>query len=960
MRSLAMLWLALACGVMTSGLARAQTVAVPPRAATVTIPGAGTNAGLAMAALPSTDGGVTDAFLVALTNWGHGTLTMVGYQASDGGLAAGPAPAAYVVKLEATGIALRTDCDLDGDGRPDVVVGGATNGVMRLVDVKFADGSHYEGAPLSSAPGSGSRLACVSAAGPDQPGVLFAGGAPSDNVIETFVFTRPSQPTHRVVSLPAGDECGVTLAAWRRPNGQAVGVVGCGTGAALRHLLPKSGSADEYELVSGEALGDSGVRQFVPALDAVGSVTGEPGTSVAAADESKAVRVFGVTAQGTISRVASAPGTSGVVDDGVRRLGDVDGDGFADVAARRTNGSLMAIFGGTDAGNLPSTDQFGSLPCGATAPFRALERVGDLDRDGFADFAVACQDSDNITVIFGGPYLRQHLLSAGPVVPLGQWSGVLVAMGIGDITGDGRGDMLRILKTANTPTAEAYDLANGSSITLTLPQGAPDEHRESVAATGDLNGDGVADFVIGLPGESAVAVFYGSPGSTGLVGTPLSVPQAPLAGFGVAVGGVGDLDGDGYGDFAVAAGRAHQTGTLYVYRGGATGVDANPAWTWSMGPLTAPESVRIVGAGNWLGDARRFIVVAHDATLSILGVTQTGTLEKVAVDISSSQAPVGALDIDGDGRSEVLLHSAFSGAKLLSAGDPVGVALTNASSAMFIDAIGDFDGDGRDDVFAVQIGRGYLWGKPDKAPLSFLTGTGEIGAEVLALGDVNGDAYADFAIRAESGIHVFLGGASGPGRPLHLAQRIDAQPRGPGYVSSAASQATFEMDITDDVASMLPGVLEVEVEPVGTRFSGQPSCRSQPTASGIAAATMSLPAGSYHWRARTWSAGFVSRWRSFGANDESANDFTLKGTQTGAGGGDATGGGAGPGGGGGAEGGGDAGNGGGQVEGAGGGDEGPLYFVPQGCDCQAVSALPVGLWLALWGLSRRRRRSAPR
>src|SRR5262249_48623946 len=100
----------------------------------------------------------------------------------------------------------------------------------------------------------------------------------------------------------------------------------------------------------------------------------------------------------------------------------------------------------------------------------------------------------------------------------------------------------------------------------------------SIAAAGDVDGDGVPDILVGAPAtvtsgvyDSGAAYLYS--GSSGLL---LRRIEGLLGGqHGTSVGSVGDIDGDGRADFAVSGDAVRDStgttaGSVYVYSG-ATG-----------------------------------------------------------------------------------------------------------------------------------------------------------------------------------------------------------------------------------------------------------------------------------------------------------------------------------------------------------------------------------------------------
>ncbi|MBU0702473.1 MAG: integrin alpha, partial [Chloroflexi bacterium] len=100
----------------------------------------------------------------------------------------------------------------------------------------------------------------------------------------------------------------------------------------------------------------------------------------------------------------------------------------------------------------------------------------------------------------------------------------------------------------------------------------------SVVSSGDVNGDGYSDVVVGAysydggqPYEGAFFVYHG--GADGLAETHAWSAEGDQegAGLGYAVSATGDVDGDNYGDIIIGAptynGGGTDVGAAFVYLG---------------------------------------------------------------------------------------------------------------------------------------------------------------------------------------------------------------------------------------------------------------------------------------------------------------------------------------------------------------------------------------------------------
>jgi integrin alpha 8 len=151
------------------------------------------------------------------------------------------------------------------------------------------------------------------------------------------------------------------------------------------------------------------------------------------------------------------------------------------------------------------------------------------------------------------------------------------ALVLADVNGDDVEDLIVGSPFHNIPQLDrkAFDVGR-----VTIFYGDPETHQfrpnnldvltgqtmkghfgEALASVGDINKDGIGDFVVGAPyagagGKGAVYLFHGS--ARGVVGEPAQTIEAnsfgsDLAGFGFALSGGLDLDDNAYPDVSIAA-----------------------------------------------------------------------------------------------------------------------------------------------------------------------------------------------------------------------------------------------------------------------------------------------------------------------------------------------------------------------------------------------------------------------
>jgi hypothetical protein len=242
---------------------------------------------------------------------------------------------------------------------------------------------------------------------------------------------------------------------------------------------------------------------------------------------------------------------------------DLGGDGFSDLLIgapgddpKNPGGAVYVYCGG--AAGIGTAPQDTVRPASGTdsAAFGSALATGDVDGDGFADLAAgAPQDFGGgaVTVLLGSPGGLSRIPADVVAGPGGRFG---AALALGDLGGDGRADL--VVGADELSSGAMFEgavlvytgMAGGVGPTPTPGLGNPDGEANghfgaSVAVLGDVDGDGIGDLIAGAPqqaGTGRAYVYYGA-GGIGLVPDLTLVEPAAESGarFGFSVAAVGPL-----------------------------------------------------------------------------------------------------------------------------------------------------------------------------------------------------------------------------------------------------------------------------------------------------------------------------------------------------------------------------------------------------------------------------------
>jgi len=322
----------------------------------------------------------------------------------------------------------------------------------------------------------------------------------------------------------------------------------------------------------------------------IGASGGDPGGDL---DAGETYLVYGSASgigSGGILDVATLDGNNGVRIDGidpddrsghpVSGAGDINGDGFddlliaahlADPGGANEAGETYLVYGsGSGIGiggvlDLATLDGFNGVRLDGIDPGDAssgssVSAAGDLNGDSYADFLIGASNADNGT---GEAYLIY-----------------------GSASGVGSGGALNLASLNGTNGVLFY-------VDPLFFQGSTAYVGRSVSSAGDVNGDGLADLLVGAPGYPGglgpTFLVYGSSleiGSGGALDLALldgnngiHLEGGTSGSVGYSVSGAGDVNGDGLTDLLVGApggftGGVTDPGKSYLVLGSGTSTDA--------------------------------------------------------------------------------------------------------------------------------------------------------------------------------------------------------------------------------------------------------------------------------------------------------------------------------------------------------------------------------------------------
>ncbi|MCU0420692.1 MAG: FG-GAP-like repeat-containing protein [Cyclobacteriaceae bacterium] len=267
---------------------------------------------------------------------------------------------------------------------------------------------------------------------------------------------------------------------------------------------------------------------FAPAEDpssvAIGDVDGDGKADLAVTNQgSNSVSIFRNTGTGpgTITYAARVDFTTGTTPVAVL-LGDLDGDRKPDLAVVNNGGNTVSVFRNTStgAGNIAYAARIDV----ATGTGPRFVSAGDLDEDGKLELAVANTGNTSVSV------LRNTSTGVGNIgfAPRVDFVTGLNprSVSIGDLNGDSKAD-LAVANAGNERVSVFRNTSTAGTISLEPKVDLITAINPNSVAIADLDGDGKADLTVTNSGSSSLSVLRNNPN---LVGDPTLASFVPIAG----------------------------------------------------------------------------------------------------------------------------------------------------------------------------------------------------------------------------------------------------------------------------------------------------------------------------------------------------------------------------------------------------------------------------------------------
>ncbi len=538
--------------------------------------------------------------------------------------------------------------------------------------------------------------------------------------------------------------------------------------------------------------------------------------------------------------------------------GDLNKNGYTDIIASEQSNYSVGEYGNvfifTHSLKGMDTPEYTLSPLGASYKGFTLSSAGDVNGDGYDDILIGDpyynSNTGRVYLYFGGP----NITDTANVVFTGRNTGDNFGCSISSagVNGNGYSDFIIGADGYHADTGIVYIYFGASSPNLfgrdSLKGYGKDSFGCSVADAGDVNGDGVSDFIVGAigykSGTGRAYVYFGDSYNYGGVDTLTG--ETPNSYFGTSVASAGDVNGDGYSDIIVGAdGYNSFTGQAYIYFGGNT-LDTAASVILNPGSANNAFGVSVSSAGDVNEDGYSDVIVGADRYNSFTGRAYVYFGGK-RMNYNDNYAN---LTLEGEHKGDYFGH--------------------------VVSTAGDVNGDGYSDIIItadkhnISDGKAYIYfggnlmDNIEDITMKSESGGGYFGGSAALAGDVNHDGLSDLIVSSNYRIYLYESTAP-PVKPNIYSVKDVSNDQG-GYVGIKWSRSSFDIKTINSIKQY---IVQMSFPPGNIGFAWENIAEVTPTHDPYYLYTAKTPydsiknsSGTFYFRIIAQDKNGIDLWKS--------------------------------------------------------------------------------------------------